>query len=54
MREIATWQRVKSEVKFGLNLKEQKHKKRKNSERRIKGKINKCNKKLFTATVRKT
>ena len=38
---------MKAKVKFGLGLKEQRRKKRK-------GKMNKCNKKLFTATVRKT
>ena len=41
-------------VKVKFCLKEQKHKKRKNSERRLKGKMNKCIEKLFTATVRNT
>ena len=45
---------MKAKVKFGLGLKEQTHKKRKNSKRMRKGKMNNCNKKLFTATVRKT
>ena len=43
---------MKAKLKFGLGFKEQKHKKRKNSERRLKTKMYKCNKKLFTATVR--
>ena len=45
---------MKAKVKFGLGLKEQRHKKRKKSERRLKGKMKKCNKKLCTATVKKT
>ena len=41
-------------AKFGLGFKEQTHKRKKNLDRRINWKINKCNKKLFTTTVRKT